>query len=524
MASGLSRSVVCATRFGASLAVVVAVAVAGADASADEEADASASAEADADASADADAEADADLSADASASEDGDAEAEADGAADGGVRIDVPPPEGLGDKQRLRDDDYTRKKEGGYFTGLPLANYDPTTLFGFGGRLYYYFDGERTDPRFAYTPYLHRLIAQVFFSTAGAQDHLLDYDAPLFASSLYRVRATLELEAANAWPYYGTGTRSLAPLSFPGAPGVAFARASDYETAKSRVQPDGTAYTRYNQFILRRPTLQLGLERLFLGGRLRPFLGIGLAYADLEDYTGRSVDATDSGGNVVKARQATTLLAADCAAHRITGCNGGFDNVLRIALSYDSRDLEPDPNSGIYAELSTEIATKALGSQYDYLRTLLSIRGFYSPIPKLADLVIAVRALYEVQSASTPFFSQQILPFIDDNHAGLGGLRTLRGFTQNRFVGPVIVLTNYELRWTFTHVHVAEQDFGLMLVPFLDIGRVFDRVAQTTFAGWKRTEGGGFRIAWNQATVIAADLGFSEEDIGLYINFNHIF
>ncbi len=62
------------------------------------------------------------------------------------------------------------------------------------------------------------------------------------------------------------------------------------------------------------------------------------------------------------------------------------------------------------------------------------------------------------------------------------------------------------------------------MLVPFLDIGRVFDRVAQTTLAGWKRTQGGGFRIGWNEATVIAADLGFSEEDVALYINFNHIF
>jgi hypothetical protein len=449
------------------------------------------------------------------------------DAGAEGGapsVPTPSPLPAGLSEKQRLREDDYARKKEGGYFTGLPIANYDPTTLVGVGGRLYYYFDGERSDPRFAYTPYLHRLIAQVFVSTAGAQDQLLDYDAPLFLGSLYRVRATLEYEAANAWPYFGTGTRSLAPLSFPGAPGMTFSRASAFDDAKRRVQADGTAYTRYNEYILRRPTMQLGVERLLLGGRLRPFLGVGLSYADIHDYSGRSVDAIDSAGNKLQAQEGTTLLASDCAAHLINGCSGGFDNVLRVAVSYDSRDLEPDPNSGVYAELSTEIGTKALGSKYDYLRTLLSVRYFYSPIPKLADLVVAVRGLYEVQSISTPFFSQQILPFIDDNHAGLGGLRTLRGFTQNRFVGPVIALTNYELRWTFAHVNVLNQDFGLIAVPFLDIGRVFDRVAQTTLRGWKRTQGGGFRIAWNEATVISADLGFSVEDVGLYINFNHIF
>src|SRR4051812_10805704 len=66
-------------------------------------------------------------------------------------------PPEGFDAKQQLREDDYLGKKQGGYFTGLPLANYDPNTRFGFGGRLYYYYDGHRDDPRFAYTPYLHR-------------------------------------------------------------------------------------------------------------------------------------------------------------------------------------------------------------------------------------------------------------------------------------------------------------------------------------------------------------------------------
>ena len=60
--------------------------------------------------------------------------------------------------------------------------------------------------------------------------------------------------------------------------------------------------------------------------------------------------------------------------------------------------------------------------------------------------------------------------------------------------------------------------------MPFLDIGRVFDDVGQTTLGGWKRTQGGGLRIAWNEATVLMVDYGFSDEDQGLYLNFNHIF
>jgi hemolysin activation/secretion protein len=154
----------------------------------------------------------------------------------------------------------------------------------------------------------------------------------------------------------------------------------------------------------------------------------------------------------------------------------------------------------------------------------MLSVRAFYSPIPRLADLVLAARGVYEIQTKGTPFFSQSLMPFIDDNHAGLGGFRTLRGYAQNRFVGPVLALTNYEVRWTFAKFRVLKQGFALIAVPFLDIGRVFDNVGQTTFAGWKRTQGAGLRIAWNEATVIMVDYGFSDEDTGLYLNFNHIF
>ena len=86
------------------------------------------------------------------------------------------------------------------------------------------------------------------------------------------------------------------------------------------------------------------------------------------------------------------------------------------------------------------------------------------------------------------------------------------------------MALTNYEIRWTFAHAHVAGQDLALIGVPFLDMGRVFDRISQTSVRGWARSQGLGLRVAWNQATVIMADYGFSTEDSGLDLNFNHIF
>ncbi|HRI10867.1 MAG TPA: hypothetical protein PKW35_23775, partial [Nannocystaceae bacterium] len=65
---------------------------------------------------------------------------------------------------------------------------------------------------------------------------------------------------------------------------------------------------------------------------------------------------------------------------------------------------------------------------------------------------------------------------------------------------------------------------FGFILVPFVDLGGTFDKVSDTRLGALKRSQGGALRIAWNQATIVMLDYGFSDEDSGLYINFNHIF
>ena len=45
---------------------------------------------------------------------------------------------------------------------------------------------------------------------------------------------------------------------------------------------------------------------------------------------------------------------------------------------------------------------------------------------------------------------------------------------------------------------------FGIMAVPFIDSGSVFDKVS-LNLDKWKVAYGGGLRITWNQATVLKA-------------------
>jgi outer membrane protein assembly factor BamA len=256
----------------------------------------------------------------------------------------------------------------------------------------------------------------------------------------------------------------------------------------------------------------------------VRLLAGLGLSYASVNDYSGKLVDAVDAGGNAIKATEGTTRLAADCAAGAIVGCRGGRDDYVRIAASYDTRDFEPDPNTGVFIDAELDAATVALGSQYDYVRALFAARGYYSPIPARADLVLAGRFTFVGQSNGAPFFSMDTFPYTDNPIAGLGGGRTLRGYRQDRFVGSVMTVANAEIRWTFAHACFWKQNFAFIAVPFLDLGRPFDNLGQLTFADWKPSYGGALRIAWNLATIASIDYGVSPEDTGLYINFNHIF
>jgi hypothetical protein len=432
------------------------------------------------------------------------------------------PPPPGFEAKSHLDTEDFLKKKEGSYFTGLPLANYDPNTGVGFGARIYYFIDGKRDNPLFAYTPYEHRLFANAFFTTGGLQFHWLDYDAPALFGSPWRVRSQFIYERNTSRNYFGIGERAQ-ELSFPGNAGT-FTKFDAYQKAQARIQPDGTTFGLYDKIFFERPFWVMSLERSLLGGILRSLVGLGFTHATVSDYTGNPTDAVDAMGAAARAPMARGRLRDDCDQGRIAGCSGGWDNTLRLGLAIDTRDFEPDPNKGIFADIAADFGTGALGSQYDYARLMLAVRGYYSPFPRYADLVLAARGVYEIQSQGAPFFSLDTLPFTEDPRIGMGGVRTLRGYKQDRFVGHVMAMTNYEIRWTFAQTRLLGQRFAFIGVPFLDMGRVFDTARHTSFAKWKRAQGLGLRVAWNLSTIVMIDYGVSEEDSGLYINFTHIF
>ena len=405
------------------------------------------------------------------------------------------PPPAWAADCAKVPD--AATKTEGGFPDALPLLGYDTNVGFGLGVGGHYTLTGSREDPLFAYTPYRHRFYAQAYVTTGGYQQHLVSYDGFYVGDSPYNVRAVLSYERNIAANYFGNGTASLASLSY---------RGKSYSTYDAAVSAAGAEYFHYGY---ERPQGQVLLERSFLGGRVRALYGVNVQYEAITRYDTAS---------------APTKLGADCAAGLATGCNGGWNNTARAGISFDTRDFAPDPRSGVFVDSTGHWSAKAFGSSANYLRWTTAARVYVSPFPKIAEVTVAGRVLYSIQSANVPFFAMNTLAMAggtDDatDQAGLGGERTLRGYRQDRYIGLVAAAANAEIRWTFTRFNLFAQHFSLQIAPFVDTGRVFDKV-DLSFDDWKLSYGAGLRVGWNRSTIVMFDFGASSEDTGFYIDF----
>jgi outer membrane protein assembly factor BamA len=431
-------------------------------------------------------------------------------------------PPEFASGRPAMPKDDWIKKPQGAYFTGLPLVNSDPNTGFGFGLRLFRFDNGTRESALFPYRAFDQRVFAQYFQTTNGLQYHMLSFDAPFFLDGPHRLKVDAVFDKNSSANWYGFGEAARGGLVDP-ITRQRFDAMGDYQRALDQVNDRGETYALYNRYEIQRPTLNATWEELYDGSRLRLIAGFMAQHVSIKDTTGFTAMGT-RGGDEAEGRNVTSLVGERCAAGELVGCGGGFNNALKLAVSYDMRDFEPDPNSGYVLEASTQLSGTATGSADTYARASVQARGYWSPFPEVADLVLAGRALYAANTGDVPFYALPTITLADGEIEGLGGRTTLRGFKQNRFIGRVAALANAEIRWTFVDFKTVGQRFGLMLVPFADFGRTFERVSDTALSGFKASYGAGFRIAWNQATVINVDYGRSNEDAGLYINFGHPF
>jgi outer membrane protein insertion porin family len=162
---------------------------------------------------------------------------------------------------------------------------------------------------------------------------------------------------------------------------------------------------------------------------------------------------------------------------------NDGLTSSIRPGISYDTRDNRLFPTSGIYLNVSSEWAMKAIGSQNEFVRHRWSGR-FYVPVWKSLVLKLNTNAgmVTSPTEEGVPIFARFFL----------GGILDVRGF-RYRTVGPRMPLTsstdpnspptpngeniggnlmyyqNLELEFPIF------EEFGLKAVLFTDLGNAWN-------------------------------------------------
>ncbi len=408
--------------------------------------------------------------------------------------------PDFISARSEIPADLLDQKKEGTYWILFPIIGYDPDTLFNIGATVNLFNNGPKDSPFFRYNAYELKTGVAAAYSTGGAAQVRFTLDAPNINDSPWHIYASAQYVKNDFSNYFGVGESTLAPLSFPGSDQT-FSNYNDFLNAINQVH-DGKTFRFYDAYRQQQVFADFSVERDTLGGILKPMAGVRVAYYDIGDYTGETHD-----GAVIQ----TTHLRSDQDAGRIKGFNGGWDNSVRLGLTYDTRDFAPNPSNGLFVQAIGRGSLKAVGSLENYGQFKLEARGFYSPFPR-TRLVLAGRLGYLAQTSNTPFYILSQAPEVDTTSEWLGGFDSLRGFENNRFVGKNVAAANAAVRWFFAKSTLWNQNLAFGTTAFVDSGSVFNSVGDTSFKNWKVSGGVGFLLTWNVSTVVSFDLGKSGE------------
>jgi hypothetical protein len=433
---------------------------------------------------------------------------------------------------RRMSDEDVSKKRQGMFFTGLPDISSDPVTGFGFGARTNIYWNGNRDNPLFPYTPYLARLKVNAAYYTSNARELGLSLDVPYYKGTRWRYKVDFKAQQNPANLYFGSTESTLGPLRLPSSPeSTGYDTYSAYDAGRKTLRPGGSSEAPLvtdalsNRF--RETEYMLNLKADYAVGNagwriLGGYEIQHLSYATFQGYDANAVNAAT--GETTTAPNGTSLLARDADRGLIRGLEGGWISLVQAALIFDTRDFEPDPTRGVYFEVANEFSNPGIGSAYAFNKLFIQGKG-YLKLPWGPRTVVAARfGAGNIFGDNAPFFEFQDQWSPDGSINALGGRQSLRGYRSNRFLARSMWFSNIEIRIRLFDFAIGSERFGFGIAPFIDVGTVRDNWQALNFERLRFSYGGGLRIAWNLSTMISLDYGRSSEDQLVYFGLGQIF
>jgi outer membrane protein assembly factor BamA len=414
--------------------------------------------------------------------------------------------PFAIAQEKKLPQEELEAKKEGISVTGIPDVSSDPINGQGIGAEGSVFFNGKRSDPFFAYTPYRAELKVAVFVTNKAQRELSLGLDIPYIANTKWRLRTEAAYSIDPNQLFFGVTEKSLAGLSYTNPSTGRIVNNASFKNYENSLTGNRAFYNTYTKT---EAVLNISGERSFFEGRVRLLIGYEIASINI------STPLNDS-----------SYVHEESLAGNITGFGKNRISLLQAGIIYDTRDIETDPSNGIFAEITNELSSKALGSQYNFNKTFIHVNGYYSILPKkLKKVVLCGSFGLSNTSGAAPFFEYPDAWSSEGDIDGMGGSRTLRGFKQARFAAPVMQYTNFELRFRFWQHNILKQHLVFSGVPFFDEGGVWDSFSRINhLENLRYAEGLGLRIVWNVNTVLRFDYAISKEDHQFFFQLGHTF
>jgi outer membrane protein assembly factor BamA len=409
-------------------------------------------------------------------------------------------------------------------FGALPIVGFstDVGVLYGIIFNFFNYGNGK------IYPKYYQNLYLEVSKTSKGGRTYQMFFDSEHVIKGI-RLTADVSHLTEQALPFYG----------FNGTESVFNAQLQDDESATyiSRM------FYRYDRKLTR---VLVNLQGSFGASHFKWLAGVQSINYNISPV---DVDALNNGLKGNKRLPKIDGFYDDYVKWGLINPiekNGGRLNFTSLGMVYDTRDNEPNPNRGIWAEAIMAVAPGAINPENGFTRLALTYRQYLSLIPN--RLTLAYRLNWrQTISGKTPFYflSYQLSsrPF-STNIDGLGGSNTIRGILRNRIIAEGMAMGNAELRfkafqtyWHHQNIYISftsfydagivtkKQEMNLTLVPTAERQNFFD----TNQAGYiNQSAGIGMHFVMNQNFNVSFDFGkaFSKLNgtAGFYMGMGYVF
>lgn len=204
--------------------------------------------------------------------------------------------------------------------------------------------------------------------------------------------------------------------------------------------------------------------------------------------------------------------LAAD--ARDVLGVRTLSQGSFGAGVVYDTRDNEIFPHRGQFHQAGLKYAQGfPLGAGVRYGGASSIFAGY---VPLARDVVLAMRAVVDLEFGNVPFYDLFAGgPF--QTYELPGGSSGVRGVPIGRYLGPIKMVTNAELRALPVAFTLGGQRFRIGGDAFVDTGRVwsdysFASPLDGSGLGLKYGVGGGAYLLWGQAAIFRLEVAYSPD------------